>query len=55
MTLKEQIVAVLQERSFAIRDGATKMDVVEATDFEQIALDIVELLARDHGFEAEDK
>ena len=55
MTLKEQIVAVLQERSFAIRDGATKMEVVESTDFEQIAMDFIELLARDYGFEAEEK
>jgi hypothetical protein len=55
MTLKEQIVAILQERSFEIRDGASKMDVVEATDFEQLALDIIDLLAKEHGFDADEK
>ena len=50
MTFQEQVVAILQERSFEIHDGATKMDVIEATDFDQIALDIVELLAREYGF-----
>lgn len=55
MDLKEKIVAILQERSFEIRDGASKMDVVEATDFEQIALDIIDILARDYSFEAEEK
>jgi hypothetical protein len=55
MTLQEKIVAILQERSFEIRDGASKMDVVEATDFEQIALDIMDLISKDYGFEIEDK
>jgi hypothetical protein len=55
MSLKDQIVTILTERSFEIRDGASKMEVVEATDFEQIALDLIELLAREYGFEAEDK
>ena len=55
MTLQEKIVAILTERSFEIRDGASKMSVVEATDFEQIALDILDILSRDHGFEAEEK
>ena len=54
MSLKEQIVGILQERSFEIRDGASKMEVVEATDFEQIAMDILELLAKDHNFEPTD-
>lgn len=54
MTLKEKIEAVLQERSFELRDGASKMDVVESNDFEQIALDIIEVLSRDYSFEAED-
>jgi hypothetical protein len=53
MTLKEQIVAILQERSFEVRDGATKMQIVDSTDFEVVALDIVELLAKDYGVEAE--
>ena len=55
MTLSEKIVAVLLERSFEIRDGASKMQAIESTDFEQIALDLIELLARDYGFEPEDK
>ncbi len=55
MTLKEKIVEILQERSFEIRDGASKMAVVEATDFEQIALDIIEVLSTDYNFEAEEK
>jgi hypothetical protein len=55
MSLKEQIVAILQERSFEIRDGGSKMEVVEATDFEQIALDLVELLSKEYSFEADEK
>jgi hypothetical protein len=54
MTLKEKIEAVLHERSFEIRDGASKMDVVESNDYEQIALDIIEILVRDHGLEVEE-
>ncbi len=55
MTLQEKIVAILQARSFEIRDGASKMEVVEATDFEQISLDILEMLLKDYSFEPEDK
>jgi hypothetical protein len=55
MTFQEQVVAILQERSFEIRDGASKMDVIEATDFEQLALDITELLSREYGFEPVEK
>ena len=55
MTLKEKIVAVLEERSFEVKDGASKMQAVESTDFEQIALDILEILARDHGLEIEER
>lgn len=55
MTFKEKIVEILQERSFEIRDGASKMEVVEATDFEQLALDIVEVLAKDYNVELEEK
>jgi len=55
MSLKDQIVTILTERSFEIRDGASKMDVVEATDFEQIALDIIELLSREYSFDPEEK
>ncbi len=53
MTFKEKVVEILQERSFEIRDGASKMEVVEATDFEQIALDIIEVLGKDHAIEIE--
>lgn len=53
MTFKEKVVEILQERSFEIRDGASKMEVVEATDFEQIAMDIIEVLAKDHSVEIE--
>lgn len=55
MTFQEKIVTILQERSFEIRDGASKMNVVEATDFEQIALDIIEVLTRDYEFEVDEK
>lgn len=55
MTLAEKIVAVLQERSFEIRDGASKMEAIESTDFEQVALDIIEILSRDYGFEAQEE
>lgn len=54
MTLVEKIVAVLEERSFETRDGASKMRAVESTDFEQIAMDIIEILQRDYGFEVEE-
>lgn len=53
MTLQEKIVAILQERSFEIRDGASKMEVVESTDFEQIALDVIEILSKDYSIELE--
>jgi hypothetical protein len=55
MTLQEKIVAILQARSFEIRDGASKMEVVEATDFEQISLDILETLLKDYSFEPDEK
>ena len=55
MTFQEKIVAILTERSFEIRDGGSKMNVVESTDFEQIALDILEILSKDYGYEPEDK
>lgn len=55
MTLKEKIIAILEERSFEIRDGVSKMQAVESNDFEQIAMDIVEILSRDYAFESEDK
>ncbi len=55
MTFKEKIVAILFERSFEFRDGASKMEVVESSDFEQIALDIVEILNKDYGIEVEEK
>jgi hypothetical protein len=55
MTFQEQVIAILQERTFEIRDGATKMDVIEATDFEQVALDLAELLAREYNFDPEAK
>jgi len=55
MTLKEKVVEILTERSFEIRDGASKMSVVEATDFEQIALDFIELLSKDYSFEPDEK
>lgn len=54
MTLKEKIVAILTERSFEMRDGASKMEVVEATDFEQIAMDIQEVLKNDYSFDPEE-
>lgn len=54
MTLKEKIVAILTERSFEMRDGTSKMEVVEATDFEQIAMDIQEVLKNDYNFDPEE-
>ena len=51
MTLKEKIVAILEERSFEVKDGASKMNCIEAADFEQVALDFVEILNRDFGVE----
>lgn len=53
MTLKEKIVAILTERSFEMRDGGSKMEVVEATDFDQIAMDIQEVLKIDYNFDPE--
>ncbi|MEZ4814375.1 MAG: hypothetical protein R3A80_04110 [Bdellovibrionota bacterium] len=54
MTLTEKLVAILTERSFEMRDGASKMQVIEATDFEQIALDIQEVLKADYSFDPEE-
>ena len=55
MTFKEKVVEILQERSFELRDGGSKMAVVEATDFEQIAMDIIEILNTDYSFDPEEK
>ncbi len=54
MTLKEKIVAILSERSFEMRDGTSKMDVVESTDFEQLAMDILDVLKTDYNFDPEE-
>jgi len=53
MTLKEKIEAVLNERSFEIHDGPTRMDVVDSVDFEKIALDLIEILTKDYNVDAE--
>ena len=55
MTFQEKIVAILTERSFEIRDGGSKMNVVESTDFDQIALDVLDILSKDYSFEPEEK
>lgn len=55
MTLKDKIVAILEERSFETRDGGQKTKVIDASDFEQIALDILETLSQDYSFEPDDK
>jgi hypothetical protein len=54
MTLREKIVAILSERSFEMRDGGSKMEVVEATDFDQLATDILEVLKNDYNFDPEE-
>lgn len=54
MTFKDKVVAILTERSFEIRDGASKMEAVEAADFEQIAMDIHELLKSDFNFDPDE-
>lgn len=55
MTFSEKVVQILQERSFEMRDGASKLQAIESTDFEQIAMDIFEMLTRDYGIELEEK
>jgi hypothetical protein len=54
MTLKEKIVAILEERSFEVKDGGSKIQCVDAVDFEQIALDILDILGKDYSFETEE-
>ncbi|MBP7844997.1 MAG: hypothetical protein KA116_09280 [Proteobacteria bacterium] len=54
MSFQEKVVEILQERSFEIHDGASKMNVIEASDFEQIALDLVELLNVEYGVDPEE-
>lgn len=54
MTLKEKIVAILGERSYEMKDGGSKTEVVEAADFEQIAMDIQEVLKNDYNFDPEE-
>jgi len=53
MDLREKIVEILNERSFEIDDGASKLNVVDATDFEQIAIDISEVLNRDYSIDVD--
>jgi len=55
MDFKEKIVEILNERSFEISDGASNLNVVDATDFERIALDISEILSRDYGIDPDEK
>ncbi len=54
MTFRDKVVAILTERSFEIRDGASKMEVVEATDFEQLAMDIQDLLKNDYNLDPDE-
>jgi hypothetical protein len=54
MTLKEKVVAILTERSFEVRDGSSKMEVIESVDFDQIAMDILDVLKNDYNFELEE-
>jgi hypothetical protein len=54
MSFQQKVVDILQERSFEIHDGPSKMDVVEASDFEQIALDIIELLNNEYNTDPDD-
>ena len=54
MTLKEKVVAILTERSFEVRDGYSKMEVIESVDFDQIAMDILDVLKNDYNFELEE-
>ena len=54
MTLKEKFVAILTERSFEVRDGSSKMEVIESVDFDQIAMDILDVLKNDYNFELEE-
>ena len=54
MTLKEKIVAILTERAYELKDGGTKTQVVEEADFDQIAMDIQEVLKNDYSFDPEE-
>ena len=53
MTLKERIVALLEARTFEMKEGGSKMVCVESVDFEQIALDIIEALKIDFGLDVD--
>jgi hypothetical protein len=55
MSFQQKVVEILQERSFEIHDGASKMDVVEASDFEQIALDIIEILNNEYNVDPDEQ
>jgi len=37
MTFRERVIEILTQRSSEIYDGATKLDVIDSADFEQIA------------------
>lgn len=55
MTFNEKVVQILNERSFEMRDGSSKLQAIESTDFEQIAMDILDLLQKDYGFEIDER
>lgn len=54
MTFNEKVVQILTERSFELHDGASKLQAIESADFEQIAMDIIEMITRDYGIEIEE-
>ena len=53
MTLKERIVALLEARTFEMKEGGSKMVCVESVDFEQIALDIIDTLKTDFALDVD--
>lgn len=55
MTFRERVTEILTQRSSEIYDGATKLDVIDSADFEQIAMDLEELLKTEYSFEIEEK
>ncbi len=52
MNFRERVIEILAQRASEIYDGATKLEVIDSADFEQIAMDLEELLRSEYSFEA---
>lgn len=51
MTFREKVVEILTQRATEIFDAGTNLDVVDSADFDQIAIDLEDLLINQYSFD----